>query len=191
MMLVNQRAQSILSTLNGPSGLLIGERNSNHPEYPPKRTNSVSLIKRHDQRNQPSNVSNNRPSTNKVIEPSIILLTQDQRQSVIVDEECVPTAEELIAEEEENFIKRLERELVRMANEGVAFTLPAVAVDQQQVVTGKNQQQSLLFDEGIDFNPEMDRRVVINDCFYDEGTSVFNRLGPKPHIINYSEAVGV
>ena len=40
-----------------------------------------------------------------------------------------PTAEELIIEEEEDFIKRFEVELIRLANEGVEFTLPAVVVD--------------------------------------------------------------
>ena len=41
-----------------------------------------------------------------------------------------PTAEDLIVEEEEEgFIKRFETELVKLANEGVVFTLPAVVVD--------------------------------------------------------------
>ena len=40
-----------------------------------------------------------------------------------------PTAEDLIADEEENFIKRFEIELIKLANEGVAFNLPAVVVD--------------------------------------------------------------
>ena len=40
-----------------------------------------------------------------------------------------PTAEELIIEEEEDFIKRFEAELIKLASEGVAFTLPAVVVD--------------------------------------------------------------
>ena len=40
-----------------------------------------------------------------------------------------PTAEDVIIEEEEDFIKRFEVELVKLANEGVAFTLPAVVVD--------------------------------------------------------------
>ena len=35
----------------------------------------------------------------------------------------------LKAEEESNFIRRRKRELIKMANEGVAFTLPAVVVD--------------------------------------------------------------
>ena len=40
-----------------------------------------------------------------------------------------PTAEDLIVEEEENFIQRFEIELIKLANEGVAFNLPAVVVD--------------------------------------------------------------
>ena len=40
-----------------------------------------------------------------------------------------PTAEELIAEEDDNFIRWFERELIKLSNEGVAFTLPTVVVD--------------------------------------------------------------
>ena len=40
-----------------------------------------------------------------------------------------PTAEELIIEEEEDFIKRFEVELIKSANEGIAFNLPAIVVD--------------------------------------------------------------
>ena len=40
-----------------------------------------------------------------------------------------PTAEDLIVEEEENFIQRFEVELIKLAIEGVAFNLPAVVVD--------------------------------------------------------------
>ena len=40
-----------------------------------------------------------------------------------------PTAEDLIADEEENFIKRFETKLIKLAREGVAFNLPAVVVD--------------------------------------------------------------
>ena len=39
------------------------------------------------------------------------------------------TSELLIEREEKNFLKRLEREFVRMANEGVAFTLPTAVID--------------------------------------------------------------
>ena len=40
-----------------------------------------------------------------------------------------PTAEDLIADKEENFIKRFEIKLIKLASEGVAFNLPAVVVD--------------------------------------------------------------
>ena len=40
-----------------------------------------------------------------------------------------PTVEELIIEEEEDFIKRFEVELIKLAYEGIAFNLPAVVVD--------------------------------------------------------------
>ena len=40
-----------------------------------------------------------------------------------------PTAEELIIEEEENFIKRFEVKLIKLANKGVAFALPAIVID--------------------------------------------------------------
>ena len=39
------------------------------------------------------------------------------------------TSELLIAKEEKGFLKRLERELERMADEGVEFTLPAAVID--------------------------------------------------------------
>ena len=39
------------------------------------------------------------------------------------------TAEQLIAKKEKEFLKRLEKELGNMTNEGVAFTLPAVVID--------------------------------------------------------------
>ena len=40
-----------------------------------------------------------------------------------------PTAEELIIEEEEDFIRRFEVELIKLAEEGVKFNIPAVVVD--------------------------------------------------------------
>ena len=40
-----------------------------------------------------------------------------------------PTAEELIIEEEEDFIRRFEIELIKLANEGIKFNIPAVVVD--------------------------------------------------------------
>ena len=40
-----------------------------------------------------------------------------------------PTADDLIVEEEENFIQRFEVELIKLSNEGIAFNLPAVVVD--------------------------------------------------------------
>ena len=39
------------------------------------------------------------------------------------------TPESLIKKEEGNFLKRLGRELERLANEGIEFTLPAVVID--------------------------------------------------------------
>ena len=40
-----------------------------------------------------------------------------------------PTVEELISKEEENFNRRFEIELIKLANDGVAFNLPVVVVD--------------------------------------------------------------
>ena len=51
------------------------------------------------------------------------------KQDISMAKRRTPTAEELIIEEEENFIKRFEKVLIKLANEGVAFTLPAVVVD--------------------------------------------------------------
>ena len=107
--------QSILSTLNGPSGLLIGERNSNQSTYPLKQTKSVSLVKRDEQRIHPSNVSNNYQSTAKIIDRRQIWVSQDQ--------------------------------------------------------------QSIVFNESMDFIPNTERRVLIDDQFYRDKGSVFDRLG--------------
>ena len=59
------------------------------------------------------------PST--PIKKIVFLATMSKRKN--------PTAEELIVEEEENFIKRLEIELIKLATEGIKFTLPAVVID--------------------------------------------------------------
>ena len=40
-----------------------------------------------------------------------------------------PTADDLIAEEEERFMKKFEIELIKLAEVGVAFTLPEIVVD--------------------------------------------------------------
>ena len=42
---------------------------------------------------------------------------------------------------------------------------PPSMVERQQIGTSQNQQQPLLFDECMEFNPEIDRRVVIDDYF--------------------------
>ena len=48
-----------------------------------------------------------------------------------------PTAEELRVEEEEDFIKRFEVELIKLANEGIAFTLPEVVVGESNGAYGR------------------------------------------------------
>ena len=59
--------------------------------------------------------------------PKIIKLTNLFISKVTMAEKSTP--ESLIKKEEDNFLRRLGRELDRLADEGIEFTLPAVVID--------------------------------------------------------------
>ena len=48
----------------------------------------------------------------------------------------------------------------------------------------------MICNESMEFTPDMDRRVVIDDDFYHKNASVFNRMGLKPQNKTYSNVVG-
>ena len=50
--------------------------------------------------------------------------------------------------------------------------------------------QSVIFDEGEEGLLNIDRRVLIDDEFYQEKSSVFNRLGSKVNTRTYSQVLG-
>ena len=157
------RSQEIPSTLNGPPGLLIGEKNSI------KATTKTNDISKADHRMPSTEIERMQPSSTLPESPSTLngpsgLLIGERNFSHLANPAHQPRNEFL-----------LERGNKQKNRFDEKSNYPARSPVAEEPSTLLNQQpyQSIIFNE--EYIPNLERRVIINEQFYKD--SVFSRLG--------------
>ena len=165
------------STLNGPPGLLIGERNSSARTSTITRYNSSHQVSSNTRDSRSSSSISGIPST---LNGPPDLLVGEWNRSHITSSANQP-ANVFLVQQGDKQKSRVDKNSNQPARSQVA--------EEPSTLLNQGSQQSKIFSKNDEFLPIKGRRIVINDRLAHEKDSVFKRLGPKVNTRSYSEVV--